>query len=87
MNRWASEHPEEYSEIASLPLSQQNDALRHAVGYDPDAIRDQLEEDDHLPPSWSRCATCKASYRNPELTGMCPLCGGRPKFFVREEQE
>lgn len=45
MNEWAANHPEEYAEIAALPPSQQNAALRDAIGYDPDAIRDRLEED------------------------------------------
>lgn len=43
--RWAHDHPEEYREIAALPLNQQNAALRAAIGYDPDAIRDRQKED------------------------------------------
>lgn len=42
--RWAHDHPEEYAEIAALPLNEQNAALRAAIGYDPDRIREQAEE-------------------------------------------
>lgn len=42
--RFAHEHPEEYAEIAALPLNQQNAALRQAIGYDPDRIREDAEE-------------------------------------------
>lgn len=45
MSQWARNNPEETAEIAALPLSQQNAALRDAVGYDPDAIRDRLDEE------------------------------------------
>ena len=44
MSQWARENPEQMAEIAALPASQQNAALRHAVGYDPDRIRDQADE-------------------------------------------
>ena len=45
MSQWANEHPEQMEEIAHLPLNEQNAAMRAAIGYDPDAIRDRLEED------------------------------------------
>jgi hypothetical protein len=48
MSQWAHEHPEEYAEIAALPPSQQNAAMREAIGYDADAIRDQLDEAQQL---------------------------------------
>lgn len=44
MSQWAHNHPEQMAEIAQLPLSQQNAAMRDAIGYDPDLIRDQLEQ-------------------------------------------
>lgn len=44
MSQWARENPDAYSEIAALPPSQQNAALRHAMGYDPDRVRDEARE-------------------------------------------
>lgn len=44
MSQWGNEHPEVMAAIAALPPSQQNDALRAAIGYDPDAIREREEE-------------------------------------------
>lgn len=46
MSQWANEHPEQAAEIAALPMREQNAALREAMGggYDPDRIRDELEE-------------------------------------------
>lgn len=44
MSAWANEHPEQMLEISLLPLREQNAALREAMGYDPDAIREQAEE-------------------------------------------
>ena len=43
---FAHDHPEEYAEIAALPPSQQNAALRAAMSasHDPDRILDQYEE-------------------------------------------
>lgn len=40
---------------------------------------------DPLPVGWSRCSGCGASFRNPELTSCCPLCGGRGRFFLPED--
>lgn len=49
MSQWAHEHPEEMAEIAALPLSQQNEALRAAM-VDPleqaDRERDERELDE-----------------------------------------
>lgn len=44
MSQWAHDHPEEMAEIAALPYRQQNDAMRGAVGYDPDRIRARADE-------------------------------------------
>lgn len=44
MSQWAHSHPEEMAEIAGLPPSQQNAAMRDAIGHDPDRIRDQQKE-------------------------------------------
>jgi hypothetical protein len=44
VSAWARENPEAYAEIAALPLREQTAALREAMGYDPDAIREQAEE-------------------------------------------
>lgn len=46
MSRFFNEHPELAEEIARLPMSQQNAAIRSAMSasYDPDAIRDRYEE-------------------------------------------
>lgn len=41
--RWAREHPEEMEQIAALPLSQQNEALRGAI----ERPIDTLERLDH----------------------------------------
>jgi hypothetical protein len=50
MSQWARENPERYAEIATLPLSQQNTALRDAIGYDPDRICDGREREEPCPP-------------------------------------
>ena len=42
--RWVHDHPEEYAEIAKLPMNEQNAALREAIGWDPDRIREDYEE-------------------------------------------
>jgi hypothetical protein len=44
MSQWANEHPEQMAEIARLPMREQNAALRGAMGYDPDRIRDEAKE-------------------------------------------
>lgn len=46
--QWAHDHPEEYAELARLPMHEQNAALRHAIGYDPDRVRDEADDDRHM---------------------------------------
>lgn len=41
---WSNENPELMEEIATLPLKEQNAAMREAIGYDPDRIREEAEE-------------------------------------------
>lgn len=47
MSQWANEHPEQMEEIARLPMREQNAALREAIGYDPDRVREEHEERIH----------------------------------------
>jgi hypothetical protein len=72
VNRWASEHPEEMDEISRLPLSRQNEALRGAMGHDPDRIREELEEQN----DWLRCE-CGALNSVPPtvMAPHCRVCG------------
>ncbi len=44
MSEWAHDHPEEMEEIAKLPLSQQNEALRGAM-VDPLEVADQQRKE------------------------------------------
>jgi hypothetical protein len=47
VSQWANENPERMTEIAALPMNEQSAALRDAIGYDPDAIRERAEERIH----------------------------------------
>ena len=66
MSQWANENPEAMTEIASLPPSEQNAALRAAMGPIPCGVR---------------CEGCRARYgvrgdiRSAQLMA-CPNCGG-----------
>ncbi len=52
MSQWAHEHPEEMTEIARLPLSQQNEALRGAM-TDPLAAADHFRKEQKESPAYS----------------------------------
>jgi hypothetical protein len=74
MSQWAREHPEEMAEIAALPPSQQNAAMRDAIGYDPDLIREQAEEDAAAPEHGRGGPGLTEPYRG--ASKPCWRCGG-----------
>ncbi len=53
MSEWAHNHPEEMEEIAKLPLSEQNEALRGAM-VDPLEVADQQRKERRESPPMRR---------------------------------
>jgi transcription initiation factor IIE alpha subunit len=74
VNRGASEHPEEYEAISRLPLSRQNEALRDAIGHDPDRIRDEQKAERQVP--LITCRDCGARNVQNEAADVqrCLIC-------------
>jgi rRNA maturation endonuclease Nob1 len=70
VNRWASRNPEAMDEIAGLPPSQQNEALKSSIGL---GFR-----------SW--CHFCGQGFTDPYETKMCPDCGGRAGVFNHRDE-
>jgi hypothetical protein len=72
MSQWSHNHPEKMAEIAALPSSQRHRALLEAIGYDPDRIREELEERN----DWLRCE-CGALNSVPPtvMAPVCRICG------------
>ena len=62
--RWAREHPEEMERIASLPLEEQNEALRGALS---DTLPDERDCEVCFRPSLTQwCPRCSAEQQRIE---------------------
>lgn len=83
MSRFFNEHPELAEEIAGLPMSEQNAAIRDAMHsvYDPDRIREEFEEriHHHRPLNTSAGGDSGASSGSgstpPAVDPYCDSCG------------